>query len=212
MENNFISDVSLIYASLICYIIGSLPFGLLIFYLSGKGDIRNKGSGNIGATNILRLAGKKMAITTLTFDISKGFIATLTSYSILGPTASYYSAVSGVIGHMFPIWLKFKGGKGVATSLGIIAAFSWPLAIISILIWSLFVLLFKISAIGAIATAILTPIFFLIILKIQFKLELLMWIPGEPSELYILFLISLLIILKHYSNIISLLKIDINKN
>ena len=150
------------------YLFGSIPFGLILTKLSGLGDIRNVGSGNIGATNVLRTGNKKIALLTLILDGGKGalaiaigaFVFKHLSISNLEELEIVQSliAVSSVIGHCFPIWLKFKGGKGVATGLGIIIFLNFTVGLIALLTWIVIAKIFKISSVSALITYLLIPI------------------------------------------------------
>ena len=150
------------------YLFGSIPFGLILTKLSGLGDIRNVGSGNIGATNVLRTGNKKIALLTLILDGGKGalaiaigaFVFKHLSISNLEGLEIVQSliAVSSVIGHCFPIWLKFKGGKGVATGLGIIIFLNFTVGLIALLTWIVIAKIFKISSVSALITYLLIPI------------------------------------------------------
>ena len=153
--------------SFLGYLIGSIPFGLILTKMSGLGDIRDIGSGNIGATNVLRTGNKKIAFLTLILDGSKGALALFLLTSILTNTSifSIYNfelilsvvAISSVLGHCFPIWLKFKGGKGVATGFGTILFINLLVGIAALLIWFLIAKLFKISSMSALVTYFLIP-------------------------------------------------------
>jgi len=191
----------------ISYLIGGIPFGYIIFKYKKKADIRNFGSGNIGATNINRLLGKKSGFVTLLLDFSKTYFPTLLAHKYFGTEIGVICGVLLIIGHMFPIWLKFKGGNGVAGFIAFLAVTSWPLCIIYLLIWIISVKIFKYSAVGAIIATILNICLFKIALFLQFKYELFLWLPGDPLEFYYTLFISLLIVLKHKKNIISLLKL-----
>ena len=150
------------------YLFGSIPFGLILTKLSGLGDIRNVGSGNIGATNVLRTGNRKIALLTLILDGGKGalaiaigaFVFKHLSISNLEELEIVQSliAVSSVIGHCFPIWLKFKGGKGVATGLGIIIFLNFTVGLIALLTWIVIAKIFKISSVSALITYFLIPI------------------------------------------------------
>ncbi len=131
------------------YLLGSIPFGLLLTRAAGLGDIRSIGSGNIGATNVLRTGNKTVAAATLVLDACKGAIAVVLATHLLGPFAGLVAALGAVLGHCFPVWLKFKGGKGVATTLGSLFAMSWPFGIAACLLWLLFAVLFRISSLSA---------------------------------------------------------------
>ena len=158
----------LIFFSLFGYLIGSIPFGLILTKLSGLGDIRNIGSGNIGATNVLRTGNKKLAFITLIMDAGKGAFAiylVVLLFNIL-EISNFISlellksliAILSVVGHCFPIWLKFKGGKGVATGLGAILFLNLTIGIIALLIWIIIAKLFKMSSLSALFTYFIVPI------------------------------------------------------
>ena len=137
------------------YILGSIPFGLIYTKFAGEGDIRNIGSGNIGATNVLRTGNKKIALLTLLSDISKGSITVLITNNFF-PEYTLLSFMIVYLGHIFPVWLKFKGGKGVATFIGGILIINYILSIIFLITWFLIARVFKISSISAIAAFIVT--------------------------------------------------------
>lgn len=137
------------------YILGSVPFGLIYTKFAGEGDIRNIGSGNIGATNVLRTGNKKIALLTLLSDISKGSITVLITNKFF-PEYTLLSFMIVYLGHIFPVWLKFKGGKGVATFIGGIIIINYILSIIFLITWFLIARVFKISSISAIAAFIVT--------------------------------------------------------
>ena len=153
--------------SFLGYLIGSVPFGLILTKMSGLGDIRNIGSGNIGATNVLRTGNKKIALFTLILDGSKGALALFLLTSLLTKASIFniYNfelimsvvAISSVLGHCFPIWLNFKGGKGVATGFGTILFINLLVGITALLIWFLIAKLFKISSISALVSYFLIP-------------------------------------------------------
>lgn len=131
------------------YLLGSIPFGLLLTRAAGLGDIRSIGSGNIGATNVLRTGNKAVAAATLLLDALKGAAAVIVSTLLFGPIAPLAAGLGAVLGHCFPVWLKFKGGKGVATTLGSLLALSWPFGVAACLLWLLFAVLFRISSLSA---------------------------------------------------------------
>ena len=153
--------------SFLGYLIGSVPFGLILTKMSGLGDIRNIGSGNIGATNVLRTGNKKIALFTLILDGSKGAVALFLLTSLLTKASIFniYNvelimsvvAISSVLGHCFPIWLNFKGGKGVATGFGTILFINLLVGITALLIWFLIAKLFKISSMSALVSYFLIP-------------------------------------------------------
>src|SRR5690242_11310021 len=121
-------------ALLLGYLLGSIPFGLLLTRAAGLGDIRSIGSGNIGATNVLRTGNKTVAAATLVLDAAKGAMSVVLAAHLLGPFAALVAGLGAVLGHCFPAWLKFKGGKGVATTLGSLLAMSWPFGIAACLL------------------------------------------------------------------------------
>ena len=139
------------------YLLGSIPFGLVITRFSGAGDIRQIGSGNIGATNVLRTGRKGLAAATLLLDMAKGAAAVCIA-RMLGDDLTMIGAAGAFLGHLFPVWLGFKGGKGVATLLGIVLAIAWPLGLISALVWLGSFLLTRISSVGGIAAAVSAPV------------------------------------------------------
>jgi glycerol-3-phosphate acyltransferase PlsY len=138
------------------YVLGSIPFGLIFTRLAGAGDIRQVGSGNIGATNVLRTGRKEIAAATLVADAAKGAVAILASAAVAGEPVSLAAGLGAVLGHCFPAWLRFKGGKGVATTLGCLLAWSWPLGIAGCLLWLLLAVLFRISSLSALLGLALT--------------------------------------------------------
>ncbi|MBL4721275.1 MAG: glycerol-3-phosphate 1-O-acyltransferase PlsY [Alphaproteobacteria bacterium] len=138
------------------YILGSIPFGLVITRLAGLGDIRNIGSGNIGATNVLRTGNKFLAALTLILDSGKGAAAVLAT-AAYDPAMTAPVAVASVLGHLFPVWLGFHGGKGVATTLGALLALSWPVGVLCCGTWLLCTALFRYSSLSALVALALSP-------------------------------------------------------
>ena len=130
------------------YLLGSIPFGLLLTRAAGLGDIRKVGSGNIGATNVLRTGNKGLAAATLLLDAVKGVVAVL-AVAWLGPLMAIAAALGAVLGHMFPVWLSFRGGKGVATTLGVMWGLAWPIGAVACATWLLLALLFRYSSLAA---------------------------------------------------------------
>ena len=173
------------------YLLGSIPFGLIITRLSGQGDIRSIGSGNIGATNVLRTGNKKLAALTLAFDILKGTAAVLIASYFMGRDPSVCAGLGAFLGHLFPIWLKFKGGKGVATYIGILAGLFWPAFIAFALIWLVVAAITRYSSLAALVATLATPFVLRGFEAFQF------------SELFAL--LTLLAWLKHHANIRRLL-------
>ncbi|OUC04169.1 MULTISPECIES: glycerol-3-phosphate 1-O-acyltransferase PlsY [Ehrlichia] len=176
---------------MLSYLIGSVPFGLILSYIGGLGDIRKIGSGNIGATNVFR-KNKKLAALTLFLDATKGFIVVLlaSNYSS-DQTFVLMSAMFSIIGHMFPIWLLFKGGKGISTFLGSMVFIEYRFTICFLLCWIIFFIKFKYSSLSSIMSTI--------------SVMLLVYIYYTASDTIILLTITLLIITQHTENIIRIL-------
>jgi len=145
-------------AVLIGYVCGSIPFGLLLTKAAGLGDVRSIGSGNIGATNVLRTGNKKIAALTLLLDGLKGTVPVLLLTHFGGPQAGMIAGLAAMAGHIFPLWLGFKGGKGVATSLGVLFGLFWPLGLIFIALWLALAFAFRMSSLAGLATSALTPL------------------------------------------------------
>lgn len=141
------------------YILGSIPFGLLLTRAAGLGDVRSIGSGNIGATNVLRTGRKDIAVATLLLDAGKGALAVLLASYLFGYEASLVAGVFAFIGHIFPVWLGFKGGKGVATYIGILFALSWPVGLIFCAVWLIIAYAKRYSSLAALTAAAVTPLF-----------------------------------------------------
>ena len=135
------------------YLIGSIPFGVVVARVMGLGNLREIGSGNIGATNVLRTGSKPAAAATLVLDAGKGAVALLIARAATGEDAAQVAALAAMIGHCFPVWLKFKGGKGVATFLGILLAFAWPVGVGACLAWLIGAALTRISSMGGLVSA-----------------------------------------------------------
>jgi len=173
--------------AVIAYLCGSIPFGLIFSRLGGHGDIREIGSGNIGATNVLRTGNKKLALATLICDVLKGFFPVLIAWRF-GAEAATAAAVGATLGHIFPVWLGFKGGKGVATASGALLAYAWPIALAAVLTWIVMALVFRYSSLAAVTAAIVVPLY--------------AWIarPEGVAPLAIL-IISLIVIWRHRTNL-----------
>jgi acyl phosphate:glycerol-3-phosphate acyltransferase len=178
--------LTLLAAAVVGYLLGSVPFGSLVTRLAGYGDIRRIGSGNIGATNVLRTGSKSAAALTLLLDVAKGSAAVLVARG-WSEDAALVAAGCAVIGHMFPIWLALRGGKGVATALGVLLALAWPVALGAALVWLIAALLSHYSSLAALvaaaAAAALAP--FVV----------------DPVSAAVIAGIALLIILRHHANI-----------
>jgi glycerol-3-phosphate acyltransferase PlsY len=177
-------------AAIIAYLLGSIPFGLLLTRLAGSGDIRRVGSGNIGATNVLRTGNKALAALTLLLDVGKGAAAILIG-ALWGTEAALVAAVVVVIGHMFPVWLRFRGGKGVATALGVLLALAWPVAVIAAALWLATALISHYSSLAALVAAVAAPG--------------IAWIFADPPRAMIVSVIAILVVLRHRGNVQRLL-------
>jgi acyl phosphate:glycerol-3-phosphate acyltransferase len=146
-------------ALLLGYALGAIPFGLILTRLGGAGDIRNVGSGNIGATNVLRTGRKGLALATLLLDAAKGLVPVLLFKAYGGFEPALFAATGAFLGHLFPVWLKFKGGKGVATYIGVVTALYWPAGVFFCAVWLGMAVLFRYSSLSALTAAALTPAF-----------------------------------------------------
>lgn len=140
------------------YLIGSIPFGYIITRLSGQGDIRDIGSGNIGATNVLRTGKKSLAILTLIFDAGKAAVAVLVASHLFGEAYGLFAGAFALLGHCYSVWLKFDGGKGVATFFGCLLASAWPVGLSAMGVWLAAAVLTRISALGALCAAGFAPL------------------------------------------------------
>ncbi len=136
------------------YLLGSIPFGLLLARAAGLGDIRKIGSGNIGATNVLRTGNKKIAALTLALDLLKGFVPVSLAAWWFGADAALAAGFAAMAGHVFPIWLGFKGGKGVATAAGVLLGWAWPVALVALATWIIVFLVRHISSLSALSAAV----------------------------------------------------------
>ena len=179
--------------AVVCYLMGAVPWGLLLTAMAGYGDIRKQGSGNIGTTNVLRTTNKVLAGATLLLDGGKGLIATLGAFAVGGPDFAVVAAVTVVLGHMFPIWLGFRGGKAVATNLGVVLALGWLPGVICCATWLIVAGIFRISSVAGMASAIVGPI------AIWFVLHDAQYVQATA-------LIALLVVVRHHANIGRLLK------
>ena len=178
--------LTLLAAGAIGYLLGSIPFGLLLTRLAGYGDIRRIGSGNIGATNVLRTGSKAVAALTLLLDLVKGWAAVVIG-GAWGEDAALVAAGCVIIGHAFPVWLAFRGGKAVATALGVVIALAWPVALGAALVWLATVLLLRYSSLAALVAAVVAA-------------ALAPFVADGPTAAVVAG-IALLIILRHHANI-----------
>jgi glycerol-3-phosphate acyltransferase PlsY len=174
------------------YLLGSVPFGLVLTKAAGLGDIRAIGSGNIGATNVLRTGRKGLALATLLLDGGKGAIAVALAWLLFGTAAMPVAGFAAVLGHNFPLWLKFKGGKGVATSAGTLLACSWPAGLACCLTWLAVAAVFRISSLAALVALALAPVY--------------AWLAAGPEVGLMAAGLGALGIARHHANIRRLLR------
>ena len=151
-------EAFLLVAFVIGYLFGSIPFGLILTRLAGTQDLRSIGSGNIGATNVLRTGGKGLAAATLVLDALKGTAAVVLAGYLAGPNAAMIAGLGAFLGHIFPVWLKFRGGKGVAVYIGILIGLFWPAALFFCLLWLATAFTTRYSSLSALIAAFVTPI------------------------------------------------------
>ena len=177
----------LILACLLGYVLGSIPFGMVIAKVMGLGNLREIGSGNIGATNVLRTGSKMAAALTLLFDAGKGAAAVLLARAFIGEDAAQIAGLAAFLGHLFPVWLGFRGGKGVATFLGILLALYWPLGLAACATWLVFAVAMRMSSLAALATAGISPLW--------------MFLLQHLETLFIGAILTILIFIRHSENI-----------
>ena len=177
----------LILTAVLAYLLGSVPFGIVITRALGLGDLRQIGSGNIGATNVLRTGNKGAALATLLLDAAKGGVAVLIARWWLGEDAAQLAGLAAFLGHLYPVWLRFKGGKGVATFLGILIALAWPVGLAACASWAVAALVTRTSSIAAL-TAAATSSFWLV------------WF-DEGRMLLLVFVLTVLVYLRHSENL-----------
>jgi glycerol-3-phosphate acyltransferase PlsY len=183
--------MSLLLAALFGYLLGSIPFGLILTRAAGGPDVRTIGSGNIGATNVLRTGRKGLAAATLICDMLKGTAAVLIAAYYAGHDAALAAGFGAFIGHLFPVWLKFKGGKGVATYIGVLIGLVWPAALIFCAIWLVAAWAFRYSSLSALIASALTP--------------LVLWFLGEPGPAVLFLVLTAMLWIMHRANIARLL-------
>ena len=179
-------------AVLIGYFCGSIPFGLILAKAAGLGDVRTVGSGNIGATNVLRLGNKKIAALTLLLDALKGAVPVLIMNHFGDAQAGILAGLAAMLGHIFPVWLGFKGGKGVATNVGVLFGLYWPLGLNFIGVWLVLAFLFRFSSLAALIASLLSPFW--------------VYVFGRTELLWPTGLIALVIWFMHRANIGRLMK------
>ena len=174
------------------YAIGSIPFGMLVTRLAGHGDIRKIGSGNIGATNVLRTGSKPLAALTLLLEVAKGLVVVLLAKFIGGPELTWFAAIGVVVGHIFPVWLRFRGGRGVATTIGTILGLSWLTGLAAIVIWLVVALAFRYSSLAALVALTVAPV--------------VGWFVAEPQVGQLAAIFAVLVWLRHIGNVRRLVK------
>jgi glycerol-3-phosphate acyltransferase PlsY len=179
-------------AFILGYLLGSIPFGLILTRLAGTADLRSIGSGNIGATNVLRTGRKGLAAATLLLDMLKGTVAVIIAGYFAGSEAAMLAGLGAFLGHLFPVWLKFKGGKGVAVYIGILIGLFWPAAIVFCVLWLVTAVISRYSSLSALVASLVTPI-------------LLWWWFDQPIVAALFALLTVLLFYMHRANISRLL-------
>ncbi|SOE17289.1 acyl-phosphate glycerol-3-phosphate acyltransferase [Hoeflea halophila] len=169
------------------YLCGSIPFGLILTRMAGLGDVRAIGSGNIGATNVLRTGNKKIAAATLLADALKGTVAVVVARHVIGMEAALIAGLGAFLGHLYPVWLKFKGGKGVATYLGVLLGLAPVMVLVFAAVWLGMAKIFRYSSLAALAAAVAVPVA--------------LYLYGRPEVASLFVVMSLITILKHHENI-----------
>lgn len=174
------------FVCLLGYLLGSIPFGLLLTKVAGLGDIRGIGSGNIGATNVLRTGRKELAAATLLLDAMKGAAAVLIARSLVDPNMALFAGLAAVLGHLFPIWLRFKGGKGVATGLGVLIAAAWPVGLVACVVWLAVFAMTRLSSLSALIAFVSAPVTALImeefgVVKLAFTIAVLVFVRHQTN-------------------------------
>jgi acyl phosphate:glycerol-3-phosphate acyltransferase len=185
------ADLFLIVAFVIGYLLGSIPFGLILTRIAGTQDLRSIGSGNIGATNVLRTGRKGLAAATLIGDMLKGTAAVIIAGYLDGPNAAMVAALGAFLGHLFPVWLKFRGGKGVAVYIGILIGLLWPAALLFCAVWIITAVISRYSSLSALIASVVTPIF--------------LWWFGHLALAALFTVLTLLVFYMHRENIKRLL-------
>ena len=185
-------ELALLLWAAVGYLLGSIPFGLLLTRLAGYGDIRNVGSGNIGATNVLRTGSKPLALATLVLDGGKGAAAALLAAALEGHGAAVLAGVAAVLGHNFPVWLGFRGGKGVATTLGTLTALAWPVGLAACATWLVVAAVFRYSSLAGLLSLAAAPVYAWFLF-------------DRPLVAYAAVFLALLAVIRHGENIRRLL-------
>lgn len=176
----------------LAYLLGAIPFGLLITRALGLGDLRTIGSGNIGATNVLRTGHRGAALATLLLDALKGAVAVLVARWFAGEDAAQVAGLAAFLGHLYPVWLNFKGGKGVATFLGILLALAWPVGLAACGVWAVTAALLRMSSVAALVAAATSSIWLLVF--------------DQGRMLFLVMILTVLVYFRHAANIARLRK------
>lgn len=181
------APLELITVAVLAYLLGSIAFGMLMARAFGLGDLRTVGSGNIGATNVLRTGNKVAAALTLVLDAAKGGVAVLVARALVGEDAAQVAGLCAFLGHLFPVWLGFRGGKGVATFLGTLLALAWPVGIAACATWLATAAVLRMSSASALVAALL--------------LQLWAYLLGYPQTVALIVVLGVLVFIRHASNI-----------
>ncbi|HEY5071376.1 MAG TPA: glycerol-3-phosphate 1-O-acyltransferase PlsY [Caulobacteraceae bacterium] len=176
------------------YLLGSISFGMIAMRLAGAGDIRKVGSGNIGATNVLRTGRRDLALITLIGDAAKGAAAVLLAAKLVSPVGAAIAGGGAFLGHLYPVWLKFRGGKGLATGAGIVFAIAWPVGLAAGAAWLAMAALFRFSSLASLTAAVLAPAMLIAMGQ------------STPARLALLIAMAVLIVLRHRQNIGRLIR------
>lgn len=184
------SDQTLILVAIAAYLLGSIPFGMVVARAMNLGNLRDIGSGNIGATNVLRTGNKRAAALTLLFDAGKGAVAVLIARALFAEDAAQLAGLCAFLGHLFPVWLKFKGGKGVATFLGLMLALNFWVGLLCCATWLVVALVLRISSLAALISAATSPMWMLM--------------TGDGRLLILGIVLTILIYQRHWSNIVRI--------
>lgn len=184
--------IEIILSAVLGYLCGSIPFGLVLTKAAGLGDIRKLGSGNIGATNVLRTGNKTVAALTVLFDGLKGTVPVVTMSMLYGTEAAIVAGVAAFLGHIFPVWLGFKGGKGIATSIGVLLGLHWILALAFLAVWIFIAAIFRISSLAGLTASLLTPLWAFLL--------------GRGDLVLPALMLGIMIWITHRANIIRLLR------
>jgi acyl phosphate:glycerol-3-phosphate acyltransferase len=179
-----------LYALLLGYLLGSVPFGLILTRVFGAGDLRSIGSGSIGATNVLRTGRKGLAAATVLLDAGKGVAAVLIVKQVW-PGSEGVAAIGAILGHCFPIWLKFNGGKGFATAAGVLGALAWPVMLVCAAVWAAALALSRISSVSSLSATIAAPLVALL--------------TGRPELVWVMAVVAVIVVIQHRANIQRLL-------